>query len=72
MAGVPARDVGSAGCEEPALVMDQLFVGETSDRRCVKHSAGPDVGLGEAAVTRDEIIKLERYLKVCSACRRFR
>jgi serine O-acetyltransferase len=25
VAGVPARDIGSSGCEEPALAMDQLF-----------------------------------------------
>jgi serine O-acetyltransferase len=25
VAGVPAREIGSAGCEEPALAMDQLF-----------------------------------------------
>ena len=25
VAGVPARDIGAAGCEEPALTMDQLF-----------------------------------------------
>jgi serine O-acetyltransferase len=25
VAGVPAREIGSAGCEEPALTMDQLF-----------------------------------------------
>ena len=24
VAGVPAHDIGPAGCEEPALVMDQL------------------------------------------------
>ena len=24
VAGVPAHDVGPAGCEEPAVVMDQL------------------------------------------------
>jgi serine O-acetyltransferase len=24
VAGVPARDIGAAGCEEPALTMDQL------------------------------------------------
>jgi len=23
VAGVPARDIGPAGCEEPAIVMDQ-------------------------------------------------
>jgi serine O-acetyltransferase len=26
VAGVPAREIGFAGCEEPALVMDQMFV----------------------------------------------
>jgi len=31
VAGVPARDIGTAGCEEPALTMDQLvWDGETS------------------------------------------
>jgi serine O-acetyltransferase len=34
VAGVPAREVGFAGCEEPALVMDQMFVGDDEqDRR---------------------------------------
>jgi len=28
VAGVPAREIGVAGCEEPALTMDQMFVGE--------------------------------------------
>ena len=28
VAGVPAREVGFAGCEEPALAMDQIFVGD--------------------------------------------
>jgi serine O-acetyltransferase len=27
VAGVPARDIGPAGCEEPALAMDQLVQG---------------------------------------------
>jgi hypothetical protein len=31
---VPAREVGFAGCEEPALAMDQMFVGDDDqDRR---------------------------------------
>ena len=34
VAGVPAREVGFAGCEEPALAMDQMFVGDDDqDRR---------------------------------------
>jgi serine O-acetyltransferase len=28
VAGVPAREIGFAGCEEPALAMDQMFVGD--------------------------------------------
>ena len=34
VAGVPAREIGFAGCEEPALAMDQMFTGddETSHR----------------------------------------
>jgi serine O-acetyltransferase len=28
VAGVPAREIGVAGCEEPALTMDQMFAGE--------------------------------------------
>jgi serine O-acetyltransferase len=28
VAGVPAREIGFAGCEEPALSMDQVFVDE--------------------------------------------
>ena len=28
VAGVPAREIGFAGCEEPALAMDQFFQGE--------------------------------------------
>jgi len=33
VAGVPAREIGVAGCEEPALAMDQMFAGDdtTSD-----------------------------------------
>jgi serine O-acetyltransferase len=30
VAGVPAREIGSSGCEEPALVMDQMI----SDEDC--------------------------------------
>jgi serine O-acetyltransferase len=32
VAGVPAREIGFAGCEEPALAMDQMVAddGETS------------------------------------------
>ncbi|MGV1013667.1 MAG: serine O-acetyltransferase [Methyloceanibacter sp.] len=30
VAGVPARDIGPAGCEEPALVMDQLVETQTT------------------------------------------
>lgn len=35
VAGVPAREIGSAGCQEPALTMDQLVGDET------KGSSGP-------------------------------
>jgi serine O-acetyltransferase len=35
VAGVPARDIGPAGCEEPALSMDQLV------RDDVEGSASP-------------------------------
>jgi serine O-acetyltransferase len=28
VAGVPAREIGVAGCEEPALTMDQMFAGD--------------------------------------------
>jgi serine O-acetyltransferase len=28
VAGVPAREIGFAGCEEPALAMDQFFLGD--------------------------------------------
>ena len=28
VAGVPAREIGFAGCEEPALAMDQMFKGD--------------------------------------------
>ena len=31
VAGVPARDIGAAGCEEPALAMDQLVKDEPCD-----------------------------------------
>jgi serine O-acetyltransferase len=33
VAGVPAREVGFAGCEEPALAMDQMFVGDDETSR---------------------------------------
>jgi serine O-acetyltransferase len=33
VAGVPAREIGFAGCEEPALAMDQIFVGDEAGRR---------------------------------------
>ncbi len=33
VAGVPAREVGFAGCEEPAVVMDQMFVGDDETSR---------------------------------------
>ncbi|MGH6866361.1 MAG: serine O-acetyltransferase [Methyloceanibacter sp.] len=32
VAGVPAREVGVAGCEEPALTMDQMFIGDEASR----------------------------------------
>jgi serine O-acetyltransferase len=32
VAGVPAREIGFAGCEEPALTMDQMFVGDETGR----------------------------------------
>jgi serine O-acetyltransferase len=32
VAGVPAREIGFAGCEEPALTMDQMFVGDETSR----------------------------------------
>jgi serine O-acetyltransferase len=35
VAGVPAREIGPAGCEEPALTMDQLV------RDDVDGSSGP-------------------------------
>jgi len=28
VAGVPAREIGSSGCEEPALAMDQMIPDE--------------------------------------------
>jgi serine O-acetyltransferase len=31
VAGVPARDIGSAGCEEPALMMDQLVAEDAKE-----------------------------------------
>jgi serine O-acetyltransferase len=33
VAGVPAREIGFAGCEEPALAMDQDFVGDDEAAR---------------------------------------
>jgi serine O-acetyltransferase len=33
VAGVPAHEVGFAGCEEPALAMDQMFVGDDDQSR---------------------------------------
>jgi serine O-acetyltransferase len=33
VAGVPAREIGFAGCEEPALAMDQVFVDDDESRR---------------------------------------
>src|SRR5580765_6303816 len=33
VAGVPAREIGFAGCEEPALAMDQFFQGEGEPSR---------------------------------------
>jgi len=33
VAGVPAREIGFAGCEEPALAMDQMFVGDDEPSR---------------------------------------
>jgi serine O-acetyltransferase len=33
VAGVPAREIGFAGCEEPALAMDQMFVGDDETSR---------------------------------------
>jgi serine O-acetyltransferase len=32
VAGVPAREIGFAGCEEPALTMDQMFVDDETGR----------------------------------------
>jgi serine O-acetyltransferase len=32
VAGVPAREIGIAGCEEPALAMDQMFLGDEASR----------------------------------------
>jgi len=31
VAGVPAREIGFAGCEEPALAMDQMFTGDDDE-----------------------------------------
>jgi serine O-acetyltransferase len=33
VAGVPARDIGSSACDEPALSMDQMFTGDDASRR---------------------------------------
>ncbi len=33
VAGVPAREIGFAGCEEPALAMDQMFADDDETRR---------------------------------------
>jgi len=33
VAGVPAREIGFAGCEEPALAMNQMFVGDDETSR---------------------------------------
>jgi serine O-acetyltransferase len=33
VAGVPAREIGFAGCEEPALAMDQMFAGDDEEGR---------------------------------------
>ena len=33
VAGVPAREIGFAGCEEPALAMDQMIVGDDDASR---------------------------------------
>lgn len=33
VAGVPAREIGFAGCEEPALAMDQMFTGDDEASR---------------------------------------
>ena len=33
VAGVPAREIGFAGCEEPALAMDQMFTGDDETSR---------------------------------------
>jgi serine O-acetyltransferase len=33
VAGVPAREIGVTGCEEPALTMDQFFSGDDASRR---------------------------------------
>jgi serine O-acetyltransferase len=33
VAGVPAREIGFAGCEEPALAMDQMFIGDDEASR---------------------------------------
>jgi serine O-acetyltransferase len=32
VAGVPAREIGASGCEEPALAMDQMFLGDEASR----------------------------------------
>src|SRR5262245_18098914 len=66
VAGVPGREVGVAGCEEPALVMEQILVCDdhtkaNSDR--IELEKARSHAYRRDAVTRDEIIKLERYLK---------
>jgi serine O-acetyltransferase len=33
VAGVPAREIGFAGCEEPALAMDQMLTGDDETSR---------------------------------------
>jgi serine O-acetyltransferase len=33
VAGVPAREIGFAGCEEPALAMDQMLIGDDETSR---------------------------------------
>ena len=33
VAGVPAREIGFAGCEEPALTMDQMFADDDNRPR---------------------------------------
>ena len=40
VAGVPAHDIGPAGCEEPALVMDQLVESQVNCYRSVDAGVG--------------------------------